>query len=59
MSRSEKLCIAEDLVQHLGSHTMFLKSYLDARQFYDVETSIEMALEQQDLLPQYRQELEF
>lgn len=53
MTRFEKLMLAEELVQEFGSHRMFQKSYTDARQFYDVETSLKMALEQQDLLPKY------
>lgn len=53
MTKFEKLIIAEELLQEQGSYTMFQKSYTDARQFYDVETSIELALEQQGLMSQY------
>jgi len=50
MSRLADLILAEDIVRTHGSHWMFQKSYTDARQFYDIRTSVEMALEQQDLL---------
>ncbi len=58
MTKIQKLMIAEDLIHQFGSYWMFQKSYTDARQFYDVETSLEMALEQQDLLPQYLESCE-
>lgn len=58
MTRIQKLMIAEDLIQQFGSNWMFQKSYTDARQFYDVETSLEMAMEQQDLLHQYQESCE-
>lgn len=58
MTRIEKLMIAEELIRQFGSHWMFQKSYTDARQFYDVETSLEMALEQQNLLSQYQESCE-
>ena len=58
MTKIQKLMIAEDLIHQFGSYWMFQRSYTDARQFYDVETSLEMALEQQDLLPQYLESCE-
>jgi hypothetical protein len=58
MTKIQKLMVAEDLIRKLGSYWMFQKSYTDARQFYDIETSLEMALEQQDLLPQYLESCE-
>lgn len=58
MTKIEKLNVASSLVHETGSYWMFQKSYTDARQFYDVETSLEMALEQQDLLSQYLERCE-
>ena len=58
MTKIEKLLIAESLIHESGSHWMFQRSYTDARQFYDVETSLEMALEQQNLLDQYLERCE-
>lgn len=58
MTKFEKLMVAEELIRQFGSYWMFQKYYTDARQFYDVETSLEMALEQQDLLPQYLESCE-
>lgn len=50
MTKFEMLGLAEDVVHAAGSYSMFQEQYTTARQFYDVETSIEMALEQQGLV---------
>ena len=58
MTKIQKLMIAEDLIHQFGSYWMFQRSYTDARQFYDIKTSLEIALEQQNLLPQYMESCE-
>lgn len=58
MNKREKLNVAAGLVHETGSYWMFQKSYTEARQFYDVETSLEMALEEQNLLSQYLERCE-
>lgn len=54
MTKFENLRVAETIVHEQGSFPMFQHQYTLARQYYDIETSIEMALEQQDLLTVYR-----
>lgn len=49
MSRFEMLGIAEDVVRATGNYTIFQNDYLNARQTYDIETSVEMALNNQNL----------
>ena len=50
MTKFDLLGIAEDVVRAAGSYPMFQEQYTTARQFYDIETSVEMALEQQGLV---------
>lgn len=49
MNRIEKLKLAETIASEMGSYSIFQRSYTNYRQYYDIETSIEMSLQQQDL----------
>lgn len=53
MNKIEKLKLAESIVSEMGSYSIFQRVYTNFRQLYDIETSIEMALQQQDLLEFY------
>lgn len=53
MNKIEKLKLAESIVSEMGSYTIFQREYTNARQYYDIETSIEMSLEKQNLFSFY------
>lgn len=54
MSKRQLIELAENIVEEYGNVVVFTRNYIEARQTYDVETSLEMALEQQNLLTVYK-----
>lgn len=54
MTKTEKLVFAEKLVEERGDSNWFKEQYTLARNFHDIETSLEIALEEQNLLGIYQ-----
>lgn len=54
MNKRELVELAENIVYQHGNTAIFTRTYTEARQIYDIETSLEIALEQQNLLAHYQ-----
>lgn len=50
MSPLNSLIIAEQIVNRLGDSNWFCQQYTMSREYYGIQDSLEMALEQQGLL---------
>lgn len=53
--KMKALALAETLAQDRGSYTMFVGSYSQSREYNDIGSSIEAALRQQELWPEFVQ----
>lgn len=53
MSSLEKLFLAEEVADNYGNLTVFVRTYTDYRQSYTIDTSIELALTDQNLYEKY------
>lgn len=57
MSRLQRLFLAEDVADNYGNLTIFVRTYTDYRQSYTIDTSIELALADQNLFEIYTKKL--
>lgn len=57
LSKIECIEIAELVAKNSGKESRFRNSYVNFRQFYDVTTALEMALEQQELYAEYQDKI--
>lgn len=57
MSRLQRLFLAEDVADNYGNLTIFVRTYTDYRQSYTIDTSIELALADQNLFEIYNNQL--
>lgn len=57
LSRIECIEVAELVAKNSGKEARFRNSYVNFRQFYDITTALEMALEQQELYTEYQKKI--